>query len=583
MIKRNVLISLFLISAMLVFGQDIIPGEWDGVLNVQGIQLHVVFHITKTDTGYSATMDSPDQGAKDIPMSKATFENQVLSLDMAAAQINYTGKPDKAGIMVGTFHQGGQSFPLNLTRKAAEVAVLKPQQVPANPDGHNSITGEWNGVLKVQGIQLRLVFHITKNDTGYSATMDSPDQGAKDIPMSKVTYENQVLTIDMAAAQIEYTGKPDSAGVVVGTFTQAGQSLPLNLTHKAVKTAELKRPQDPVKPYPYYQEEVSIENAKDNLTLAGTLTLPQREGKFPAVILITGSGPQNRDEELMGHRPFLVLSDYLTRNGIVVLRCDDRGTFGSKGDFAKSTTFDFATDVEAEIRYLMTRKEIDHERIGLIGHSEGGIIAPLVALSNKNVRFIVLMAGTGISGDKLLLLQQELIGRASGIKEDDLKETADINRGLYDLIIQSNRPDSLNKQLTDYIKFRIRNAKNKDMPKGMTEDDIVKQELAQLSTPWIQCFIRYNPLITLERVKCPVLAINGSKDLQVPSKVNLPAIEKALEKGGNKRVTIKELPGLNHLFQECTTGLPKEYSEIEQTISPVALETITSWIKQTIK
>ena len=328
---------------------------------------------------------------------------------------------------------------------------------------------------------------------------------------------------------------------------------------------------------------MTIENTKDSVTLAGTLTLPAREGKFPVVVLITGSGPQNRDEELMGHRPFLVLSDYLTRNGIAVLRCDDRGTFGSKGNFAKSTTFDFAKDVEAEVSYLMTRKEIDPEHIGLIGHSEGGIIAPIVAKNNKSVSFIVLMAGTGISGDKLLLLQQESIGRASGLNEKNLKEAADINRGIYDLIIKSNQPDSLNKQLSDYLKFRIKNAKDKDMPNGMTEEDIVKQQLTQLSSPWIQCFIRYNPALALEQVKCPVLAINGNKDLQVSSKVNLPAIEKALRKGGNKKFTIIELPGLNHLFQECTTGLPKEYSEIEQTISPVALRTMTNWIKQTIQ
>jgi len=445
------------------------------------------------------------------------------------------------------------------------------------------ITGEWNGALHVQGMQLRLVFHISKTDTAFNATMDSPDQGAKDIPMSKVTFENQLLTIEMSAAGIKYTGKPDSNGIVVGTFQQGGQSFPLNLSRKSIEKVELKRPQDPQKPYPYYSEEVTFKNLKDNITLAGTLTLPSKDGKFPVVVLITGSGPQNRDEELMGHKPFLILSDYLTRNGIGVLRYDDRGTNASTGNFGIATTFDFATDVESAVSFLKTRKEIDQKNIGLIGHSEGGIIAPIVAVQDKDIRFIVLMAGTGISGDKLLLLQQKSIGGASNLKEDVLTESAEINRGLYDIVLQSTNNDTLKKQVSDYLKIAVANSKNKEIPKGMTIDDIVKQQVAVITSPWMINFIKYDPSIILEKVKCPVLALNGDKDLQVSSKVNLPAIEKALKKGGDKNISIVELPGLNHLFQECTTGLPKEYSEIAQTISPVALKTISDWIKQQLK
>ena len=445
------------------------------------------------------------------------------------------------------------------------------------------ITGEWNGVLKVQSMQLRLVFHITKTGSGYSATMDSPDQGAKDIPMSKASYDNQILTVEMAAANIQYTGKIDSTGNINGTFHQSGQTFPLNLTRKAIEKAEVKRPQNPVKPYPYYSEEVTIVNPKANITLAGTLTLPSKEGKYPVVVLITGSGPQNRDEELMGHKPFLVLSDYLTRNGIGVLRYDDRGTNASKGNFARSTTFDFATDVESAVGYLRTRKEIDKKHIGLIGHSEGGIIAPMVAVNCKDVSFIVLMAGTGIPGSELLILQQEAIGKASGITEDKLKEATVINRGAYKIIEQSADSATVAKKLTEYLNQKMKESPYMDIPKGSNAEDIIKQQITQITSPWMMTFIRYNPALMLEKVKCPVLAINGSKDLQVPSKVNLPAIESALKKGGNTKFTIKELPGLNHLFQECKTGLPAEYSEIEQTISPLELETMTNWIKQTIK
>ncbi len=444
------------------------------------------------------------------------------------------------------------------------------------------ITGDWNGALKVGGMQLRLVFHITKTDAGLTATMDSPDQGAKGIPMSKATFENQVLTVELDAAKIQYTGTLDNKEVVTGTFNQAGQSFPLNLTRKAIEKVEVKRPQEPVKPYPYYSEEVTFVNTKDSISLAGTLTLPKKEGKFPVVVLITGSGPQNRDEELMGHKPFLVLSDYLTRNGIGVLRFDDRGTFASKGNFAKATTNDFATDVESAVNYLKKRKEIDPKHIGLIGHSEGGIIAPIVAVNCKDVHFIVLMAGTAIPGSELLLLQQEAIGRASGMKEEELKVTADINSQIYKMVNEIQNTDTLKSQITKYLLTKSKELPDLKIPEGKTINDFIDMQLAQLMSPWMLNFIRYNPASMLAKVKCPVLAINGDKDLQVDSKINLPAIENALKKGGNKKYTVKELPGLNHLFQECKTGSPNEYAEIEQTMSPLALETITNWIKSVI-
>jgi len=444
------------------------------------------------------------------------------------------------------------------------------------------ITGDWNGALKVQSMQLRLVFHITKNASVYSATMDSPDQGAKDIPMSKAQYENGILTIEMAAAQIEYTGKLDSTGMVVGIFKQSGQTFPMNLTRKAIEKVELKRPQEPVKPYPYYSEEVTFQNTKADITLAGTLTLPAKTGNYPVVVLITGSGPQNRDEELMGHKPFLVLSDYLTRHGIGVLRYDDRGINASKGDFGKATSFDFATDVESAVNYLRTRNDIDKKHIGLIGHSEGGIIAPMVAVLDKRISFIVLMAGTGISGGDILLLQQGLIGRASGMKEEELKTTNELNTHIYKLMNEIQNTDTLKLKITDYLMAKSKELPDLNIPQGSTVNDYIDIVIKQTLSPWMLAFIRYNPAAMLEKVKCPVLAINGDKDMQVPSKVNIPAIENALKKGGNKLSTCQELPGLNHLFQECKTGLPKEYVEIEQTIAPIALETMTNWILKTI-
>lgn len=442
-----------------------------------------------------------------------------------------------------------------------------------------NITGEWNGALKVQGTQLRLVFTITKTDTGISATMDSPDQGAKGIPTTTTTFDNSILRITIANAKIEYEGTLGNDNIIVGTFKQGGQSFPMNLSKEVIEKEKLVRPQEPIKPYSYYAEDITFENKKAGIRLAGTLTLPQKEGVFPVVILISGSGPQNRDEELLGHKPFLVLADYLTKNGIAVLRYDDRGIASSKGDFKTATTADFATDVEASIAYLKTRKEINKKKIGLIGHSEGGIIAPMVANKSADVAFIVLLAGTGIQGDKLLLLQQKLIGKVSGVSDEDLLKSELTNRKVFDIVNQSNSLEQLKTDLTNYLKQTLKDDPNAEKPEGMSDDDLVKLQVNQIANPWMHYFIKYDPASTLEKVKCPVLALNGEKDLQVPPKENLEAIKKALAKGGNKKVTTKELPNLNHLFQECKTGSPNEYATIEQTFSPTALTEILKWIQ----
>jgi uncharacterized protein len=441
------------------------------------------------------------------------------------------------------------------------------------------ITGQWNGLLKVQGMQLRVVFNITKTETGYSATMDSPDQGAKGIPVTTTRFENSNLKIEMNAPKIEYEGVLGNDGVVTGNFKQSGMTFPMNLSRQEIEKEKIRRPQEPVKPYPYYTEDISFENKKAGITLAGTLTLPQKEGVYPVVILISGRGPQNRDEELMGHKPFLVLADYLTKNGFAVLRYDDRGTALSKGNFKTATSADFASDAEAAMEYLKTRKEINPKKMGLIGHSEGGLIAPMIASKSKDVAFIILLAGPGIQGDQLLLLQQNLIGKAAGISEVELQKSEAINKKAFEIVNHSTSLEQLKTDLTRYLNQNLKDNPTTKIPNGMSNDEYVKLQVDQIAYPWMSYFIQYNPAPALEKVKCPVLALNGEKDLQVPSKVNLEAIRKALEKGGNKKGTIKELPSLNHLFQECETGAPSEYTKIEQTLSPKALVEIADWTK----
>ena len=447
------------------------------------------------------------------------------------------------------------------------------------------IVGQWNGALKVQGIQLRIVFHITKTESGYSATMDSPDQQAKGIPVSSVTFNNSEIKLKVESLKIEYSGLYKDEEII-GTFKQGLFQSPMNLSKEIIAGAKLKRPQEPKKPYPYYTEEVSFQNPKaKKIKLSGTLSLPQKEGNYPAVVMITGSGAQNRDEEIFGHKPFLIIADHLTKNGIAVLRYDDRGYGESEGNFANATTADFATDVESAIAYLQTRKEINRNKIGLIGHSEGGVIAPMVAAKSNDVSFIVLLAGTGVRGDKLLLSQQEAIAKAMGFSEAEFKKAADLNREVYKMIEKSENDDQkLRKDLTNKINEALNNGLDLQLSQsGMTQEEYVSIQVNQVISPWTRYFLKLDPADALVKVKCPVLALNGEKDLQVPFTENLAAIENALNKGGNKQVTTIAFPDLNHLFQKCSTGLMNEYGEIEQTIEPKVLDGITKWIKTQTK
>ena len=432
------------------------------------------------------------------------------------------------------------------------------------------ILGKWNGSLKVQGVELPLIFTISKLENGYSSTMDSPSQGAKNIPTTKTSFENSKLIIEIANAKIEYVGELKNE-IISGIFKQNGQEFPMELSRKQYEKKVINHPQEPKAPFSYYSEDVTFENNKEKVTLAGTLTLPKKEGNYPVVILISGSGAQNRDEQVLGQKPFLVVSDYLTKNGIAVLRYDDRGTAKSKGNFASSTSANFATDVESAIEYLKTRKEINKNKIGLVGHSEGGMIAPMVASKSKDVNFIVLLAAPGMRGDKLLLLQKEKIERAMATSEPEILKGQKIYGGAYDLILKSKKEDL---KLKEYFKSNI--------GKETSERDIDIM-VNQLSSDWVQYYLKYDPAIALEKTKCPVLAVNGEKDLQVPSKENLEVIKKSLLKGGNKKVTIIEFPKLNHLFQTTETGNPSEYETNEETFNEKALQQITSWILNQVK
>lgn len=338
------------------------------------------------------------------------------------------------------------------------------------------------------------------------------------------------------------------------------------------KGAALNRPQEPKKPYPYDEEEVGYENKRDGVKLAGTLTFPRGKGPFPAVLLITGSGPQDRNESLLGHKPFLVLADYLTRQGIAVLRVDDRGVGGSTGSTLNSTTENFAADVTAGIEFLKTRKEIDPKQIGLIGHSEGGLVAPMVAAQNGDVAFIVLMAGAGLTGEEVLYKQGAMIMKANGASAGQLAKQRATQESMFKILKEEKDPAAAEKRLRE------------ELSKSLTEEEKKKSEqtiavhIKLANTPWFRYYLTLDPRPALRKVKCPVLALNGENDLQVSANENLREIEAALKAGGNNDGAIVRLPKLNHLFQTSETGSPNEYIKIEETIAPVALRTIGDWI-----
>lgn len=458
------------------------------------------------------------------------------------------------------------SFSLWLT------VLLFSFQLKAQKNINRNFTGNWSGEMELSGKKLELIFKVSLEENGtLSAKMDVPAQGARDLPVSKTEVKTDSIFLHVAMIAGRFEGQKVNDTTITGNWNQSGLNFPLTL-NRTEKVTELNRPQTPQPPFPYQVEEVIYENIQAGIKLAGTLTFPENAKNIPAVILISGSGAQDRDETIFEHKPFLVITDYLTRNGIAVLRVDDRGVGGSEGNTGNSTSEDFAGDVLAGIEFLKNRKEIDPAKIGLIGHSEGGIIAPIVANKSRDVAFIVLLAGSGIPGEQILYEQGRLIGLTSGMTEEQVAQNQKTQEVIFNIIKTEKdsavRLDRLQRTLTGGM-YPMMNADQKKA---------IDQQVAAVNSPWFRYFLTYDPRPALSKLKGPLLALIGEKDLQVPPKSNLPAIEKALTDGGNKNFKTMELPNLNHLFQNCETGAVAEYAQIEETISPEVLEIISEWI-----
>lgn len=449
------------------------------------------------------------------------------------------------------------------------------------------IIGTWEGKINV-GVSIRVVFHFEKDSAGnITGTTDSPDQGVKGIQCSNVIVRNDSLLLDVVSLKGSYAGKCINDSTINGKLTQ-GRSIDLMLKKVATLTA-LKRPQTPQSPYSYNSEDVEYDNADKSLHYGATITIPKGKGPFPAALLITGSGAQNRNEEIFEHKPFAVIADHLTKTGYIVLRVDDRGTGKSTGIFAQSTSADFAEDVNVSLDYLKRRSEVDVKHLGMIGHSEGGMIAPMIATERKDIDFIILLAAPGEKILQLMTEQNVGVLISMGITKDAAEAYGKLFNRLVPAFINAKNINDAKTNMNNVIEIW-----EKSTPKntviattGITSDSIQKQFIntfaSSLASPWYKYFLQFNPQPYLEKLRCKVLAINGDKDIQVISKTNLAAIDGALKKSKSSLHSVKEMPGLNHLFQHCKKCTLQEYGELEETFSPEVLKIMSDWIANAVK
>lgn len=453
------------------------------------------------------------------------------------------------------------------------LGLCTPVAVGQTLDGFESDTsrfvGDWIGSLTIGGTDLRVVFHLRRGRNGeLTGTMDSPDQGAAGISVGPIAIEADTLRLRVSSIAGAYAGVvSDSTGVIDGVWVQGGRRMPLVL-ERTERAPTVDRPQEPTPPFPYKSKSITFRNTEAGVTLRGTLTRPDTEGPVPGVVLVAGSGPSDRDATIMGHKPFLVLSDALTRRGLAVLRFDERGVGASGGQQEGATSADLAGDVTAAVQALAQERKVDGHNVGIIGHGEGGLIAPMVATMTDQVSFLVLLAAPGLPGRTILadqldrrIRQQGATGRTRALQRGTQKRIFDVLQQDADSATIANR----------LRKIMIQS-------RGISGEETIRQEIERLMDPWLRYFIAYDPRPVLQRLEVPVLALAGAKDQQVDPDAHQSAIAQALDADENPQVTVRTLEGLNHLFQTADTGAPEEYGRIKQTFSPKAIDVIVDWI-----
>lgn len=541
-----------------------LQGTYTGTLQAGEAQLHIVLHLSRNSVGaLHATLDSLDQAVFAIEANSVVLDSGTLKCEIDSVGAKFEGKvsADQKTIE-GDWKQGSASLPLIFHR---EPASHKPEGAKF------PVEGLWQGALESHGLRLRFQLHVSHDSNGeLIAALDSLDQFVSGLPAMKVTQKDSAFHFEIPALASTYDGTLDvTRSSLAGEWSQSEMKEKLEFK-RSDQPLELRRPQNPRKPYPYREEQVTFSNTPANVNLSGTLTLPKGQGPFAAAVLIAGSGPQDRDGTIANHRPFLILADYLTRKGIAVLRYDKRGVGESTGSAEAATTLDLAGDAACAIAYLKSRKDIDPARIGLIGHSEGAMIAPTIAANSHDPSWIVLLAAPATKGEDTLLNQSDLIARAGGLTEAQVLASLNFDKQAYDLVQKETDSAVVTEKLKALVKESGLDAA---LPPPALE-----AQLHMMTSPWFRFFLSYDPLPDLKKTKCAVLALYGEKDLQVPPKINLPILQEAFEEGGNSQADIKQLPELNHLFQHAYTGSPTEYSAIDETFSPDALKIIGDWL-----
>ena len=543
--------------------------RWFGTLDMGVAKLRLFGEVTAGDKPghFIGHLLSLDQGNAKLELDSFAIEGDRLTFQVKKVRAEFEGTlNEKRDIATGTFTQFGKKIPLKLRRV---------DKVPTE-----TVVAAWIGTIDVGGKKLKLQFRELESDGGARVfAFDSLSQKVTGLSAT-MRIEGKSMRCEVPSIGGKYEGTLNEAGTVsIGKWKQSGKAFDLKLDKQAAaetsKEAKMERPQHP-QTFAYEVEGVRVRNEADDFALAGTLTVPKSGGPFPAVVLVSGSGPQDRDESIAGHKPFLVISDHLTNNGIAVLRYDDRGVGESEGEFASATTVDFARDAKAAVKFLQADPRVDAQRVGVVGHSEGGLIATILAASMDDLSHVILLAGPGVPGDQILRSQTQAIGRASGNAAPDTR--------LLDAVIgavkQGADPAGIAEVVDAYDRAQANSDETAPGESSIETPPIVRQAYSQMATPWFYYFVSYDPRDDLQRVRCSVLALIGSKDLQVLADLNLPEIETSLRRSSRADFRCLKLEGLNDLFQTAETGSPVEYGELTETFSPHALTMIADWVHE---
>ncbi|MEZ6092815.1 MAG: alpha/beta hydrolase [Pirellulaceae bacterium] len=540
------------------------PERWLGVLNVGVVKLRLSLELQQTEDAWHGEMISLDQGNSRLKMDSLEISESDFTFAIKAIDVKYSGKfNDKHNVVEGTFTQMGQSFPLEF------------QTVESIPERKHveTLQGEMTAGPQKFKFQIR----IFESDGKREAVLDSFSESLMGLNI-ELEESKSHFNFEVPISNAKYFGERSTDGkTIIGKWKQNGGEFDLTLTIVPLDETDdgnRDRPQTPKPPFAYDSEDILVDCGTHKLS--GTLTFPKANGPFPTIILVSGSGPQDRDETLFNHKPFAVWADHLTNHGYAVFRYDERGVGKSTGKYAEATTRDFANDVEQIVDHLKTIERVDAKRMSIMGHSEGGMVAPMVAEKRTDIAAIVLLAGPSVPGTQILVNQSRAIAEASGVpvaivdQQIELLQKVLSDEGFLPKSDSNSDSESFLEKIMDQIGEQI----------SGDPTSLLRQ---QINTPWQSFFLKYDPSGPLRKIKIPVLALFGERDLQVTPSLNVDPMREALIAAGNKKFEIKVLPELNHLFQKCKTGSPNEYAQIEETLNISALEAVTDWLDESLK